>query len=145
MRLPEEPDLPPRIDIVPAIDVIFAVLAFFILSALYLTPSQGLPVNLPQTSDTEIQPPSTVTVSIDSRGQLAVNLQPVELDMLETVVRSHIGATQNPLIEINADEATTHGQVVAVLEQLRLIEGVRLGFKTQLRTGNGEQETGNGE
>lgn len=47
MRLPEEPDLPPRINIVPMIDVIFAILVFFMVSSLSLTRSEGLPVNLP--------------------------------------------------------------------------------------------------
>jgi len=47
MRLPDEPELPTQINIVPMIDVIFAILTFFIISTLYLTRSQGLPVNLP--------------------------------------------------------------------------------------------------
>ncbi len=50
MRLPDEPDMPSQINIVPMIDVIFAILTFFIMSTLYLTRSEGLPVNLPTAS-----------------------------------------------------------------------------------------------
>lgn len=37
-----------EINILPMIDVIFAILAFFIVSTLFLTRTEGLPVNLPE-------------------------------------------------------------------------------------------------
>jgi biopolymer transport protein ExbD len=47
MHLPEDPETPPQINIVPMIDVIFVVLTFFILSSLFVTLSEGLPLNFP--------------------------------------------------------------------------------------------------
>jgi len=69
MHLPEEPDLPPRINILPMIDVIFAILVFFIFSSLYLTRSEGLPVNLPRATTAEVQKTKQITVSRDKSAQ----------------------------------------------------------------------------
>ena len=132
MRLPEEPDLPPRIDIVPAIDVIFAILAFFIVSSLYLTQSAGIQVNLPSAETTEPQLKQTETVTIDAAGRLQFNGQTLELEELEAAVRSQVEGSQSEvLIAINADEAASHGLVVAVMDRLRTIPNVRFGFRTQ--------------
>ena len=106
---------------------------FFILVALRLTLSQGLPVSLPEADTTTAQPPPEITISIDAEENLAVNLQPIQLDGLEASVRSLVGDNPNVLIAINADAAASHGRVVAVMDRLRLIEGVRFGFfNTQL-------------
>jgi biopolymer transport protein ExbD len=42
-----------------------------------------------------------------------------------------MGETQEPIIVINADEAVSHGRVVAVMDELRQIEGAALGIATQ--------------
>jgi biopolymer transport protein ExbD len=44
-----------------------------------------------------------------------------------------IGATQGAVVVINADEAVSHGRVVAVMAELRAIEGVTLGIATRRR------------
>ncbi|MGF1542594.1 MAG: ExbD/TolR family protein, partial [Pleurocapsa sp.] len=75
MRLPNEPDLPPSINIVPMIDVIFAILVFFIVSSLYLTRSEGLPVNLPRAKTAEVQQTKQITVTIDRDGKLSLDSQ----------------------------------------------------------------------
>ena len=131
MRLPEEPDLPPRIDIVPAIDVIFAILAFFIVSSLFLAPSEGIRVNLPSAETTEVQPPQAMTVTIEATGTLQFEGKEIALDDLEAVVRSQVKDRGDTLIAINADEAVNHGLVVAVMDRLRALPGVRFGFRTQ--------------
>ena len=55
MRLPDEPESIPQINIVPLIDVTFAILTFFIVSSLSLSKSEGLPVNLPKASTSQVQ------------------------------------------------------------------------------------------
>ncbi len=133
MRLPDEPELPPQINIVPMIDVIFAILTFFILSTLFLTKSEGLPVNLPKAQNTvQTQAPETsrVTVTIDAAGKLALDRQPVQLDALEQQVRERVATTQQLVVILNADEAVSHGNVIAVMDRLRGIEGVRLAIAT---------------
>lgn len=125
MRLPEEPDLPFQINIVPMIDVIFAILTFFIMSSLFLTRSTGLPVNLPKAATAQDQRSSKVTVTIDATGKIRLNQQPMQLADLQSRVRA-LSRGSSPLVVINADKQVSHGQVVAVMDQLRQIPGVKL-------------------
>lgn len=131
MRLPDEPDIPPQINIVPMIDVVFAILTFFIISSLFLTRSEGLSVNLPSAATGKSQPPAQVTVTIDERGQLALNREPIQLDALESAVRQKVQPNQELLVVLNADRRVNHGQVVEVMDKLRNIEGAKLAIATQ--------------
>lgn len=126
MRLPDEPDLPPQINIVPMIDVIFALLTFFIMSALFLTRSTGLPVNLPKAITAETQATGEIVVTINPQGGLSLNQQPTQLDDLQARVRTLVGSNPQAVVTISADEQVNHGRVIAVMDQLRLIPGVRL-------------------
>ena len=126
MRLPEEVDLPPKINILPMIDVIFAILVFFIVSSLYLTRSEGLPVNLPSAATAEVQKTKQITVSLDERGKLTIDSQPVPLDRLQTEVEKLIEAESHTTVIVNADKTIEHGRVVEVIDLLRQIQGVQL-------------------
>jgi biopolymer transport protein ExbD len=131
MRLPEEPDLPPQIYIVPMIDVIFALLTFFIMSTLFLTRSQGLPVSLPSAATAEAQKSTQATVTIDQAGKLSLNRKPIQLNNLGTQVQALKGKNSQVLVVIDADRRVTHGQVITVMDRLRLVTGVRLAIGTQ--------------
>ena len=134
MRLPEEPDLPPRINIVPMIDVIFAILVFFIVSSLYLTRSEGLPVNLPQAKTTELQKTKQITVSLDSEGNLTVDDKSVQLDQLKSQVENLIKTESTALVVVNADKAIEHGKVVDIIDQLREIPKVKLAIAAKKKS-----------
>lgn len=131
MRLPNEPEPSFQINIVPMIDVIFAILTFFIMSTLFLTRSEGLPVNLPQASSSEAQATEQIVVTIDQSGALALDRQPMQLNTLVADVQARVLTGKQPVVVINADEAVSHGKVIEVMDQLRSIEGVRLAIATQ--------------
>jgi biopolymer transport protein ExbD len=131
MRLPTEPDVPPQINIVPMIDVVFAILTFFIFSTLYLTRSEGLPVNLPKAATAQVQNSTRITITVDPQGQIALNRKPIQLEALESGVRELIPAGQEAIVVLNADESVRHGQVVQVMDRLRRIPGARLAIATQ--------------
>jgi len=126
MRLPEEPDLPPSINIVPMIDVIFAILVFFIVSSLYLTRSEGLPVNLPQAKTAEVQEKQQITVSLDRDGQLTIDSEAAEMANLKTDIEKLITTEETITVVVNADKDVAHGDVVEVIDQLRQIPQVQL-------------------
>ena len=126
MRLPEEPDLPARINIVPMIDVIFAILVFFIVSSLYLTRSEGLPVNLPRAKTAEVQKTKQITVSLDRDGKLTLDREPAQLDKLKTQIEDLIKTEKTAVVVVNADKEVAHGDVVDVIDQLRQIPKVQL-------------------
>jgi biopolymer transport protein ExbD len=130
MRLPQEPDLPAQINIVPMIDVVFALLTFFIMSSLVLTRSEGLPVNLPTASTAKGQD-SRIDVTIDQSGNLAINKTATTLAQLAAQVQAQIRLKPEKIVVINADERVSHGKVVAVMDQIRQIQGARLAIATK--------------
>lgn len=134
MHLPEEPDLPPRINILPMIDVIFAILVFFIVSSLYLTRSEGLPVNLPRASTTEVQQEEQITVSLDPEGQLTINSQPSNIEQLKTDLEALIDENATTTVVINADTAVRHGLVVDAMDQIRQIPRAQLAIAAKKKS-----------
>ena len=126
MRLPNEPDLPPSINIVPMIDVIFAILVFFIVSSLYLTRSEGLPVNLPRAKTAEVQQTKQITVTIDRDGKLSLDSQAAKLDNLKTQIEDLIKTESTAIVVVNADQEVPHGDVIDVIDRLRQIPQVQL-------------------
>lgn len=131
MRLPDESETPFQINIVPMIDVIFAILTFFIISTLYLTRSEGLPVNLPTATTAQSQLEEEINVTISANGQIALNRQPIRLSQLQVAVGSLVGRQSQSLVIINADRSVAHGQVVNVMDQLRQVKGVKLAIAAE--------------
>ena len=131
MHIPDEPEIPTQINIVPMIDVIFAILTFFIMSTLFLTRSEGLPVNLPTAATTETQTKAQITVTVTPDGEIALNRKQIDISQLEGAVRQMIGPNSQALVVINADEAVDHGRVVSVMDRLRRIEGAKLAIAAQ--------------
>ncbi|WP_349262668.1 biopolymer transporter ExbD [Allocoleopsis sp.] len=132
MRLTDESEETPfLINLVSMIDVLFCILAFFIISSMYLTRSEGLPVNLPKAATAETQRTAQINVTIQANGAIALNRQPITLNALEGAVRSQVGSTSQSLVIINADTDASHGRVVSVMDRLRQIQGVKLAIAVQ--------------
>lgn len=131
MRLQDEPDIPPQINVTPLIDVTFSILTFFIMSSLFLSRSQGLPVNLPQAASAQAEKPAQVTVTINSAGEMFLNKEAIRLEQLEAGIRQQVQPQQQLVVVLNADEAVNHGKVVAVMDQVRKVEGAKLAIATR--------------
>ena len=133
MRTPQEFDRPVEVSttLVPLMDVVFAILTFFVMSTLYLTKSEGLIVNLPKAAQSQSQQQTRVNVTVMQDGTLALNKQILSLDQLEANVRSLMTSTQQTVVIINADTAVNHGNVIAVLDQVKKIDGVKVAIATK--------------
>jgi biopolymer transport protein ExbD len=133
MRTPDESDRPIEISttIVPLLDVVFAILTFFIMSTLYLTKSEGLIVNLPNASQSKQQQQTRINVTVLTNGTLALNKRIIGIEQLESNVRLLMVATQQTVVIINADKSVEHGNVVAVLDQVKKIDGVKVAIATK--------------
>lgn len=130
MRLSEDSEINRSgVNILPMIDVIFAILAFFILSTLYLTRAEGLPVELPQAVTSTPQNQVDVMLTITPAGDLFIGEAAITLDSLATEV-NRLAAERPILVTIRADESTSHGTVVAAMDQLRTVDNIRLGIAT---------------
>ena len=120
-----------EVNILPLIDVIFAILAFFILSSLYLTRDEGLPVNLPDANTATQQQQADFTVTMQPDGTIALDQQPIALDNLRPAIERSLAPNQTAIITIKADEQVYHGDVVEVMDELRPIDGAKLGIATE--------------
>jgi biopolymer transport protein ExbD len=130
-RAIEEAEASPQINIVPMIDVIFAILTFFIMSTLTMTRFEGLAVNLPRATSTKPQPTERVMVTLDRKGDLFLNRNPLKIDSLATTLRPLRQPNVNLVVVINADGAVPHDKVVAVMDQVRQVEGAKLSIATR--------------
>jgi biopolymer transport protein ExbD len=121
----------PEVNIVPLMDVIFAILTFFVMTSLLLSRTEGLPVNLPGASSGKTQDQTKIVVSIDPQGSIALNRQPIDLSNLTPKIKTLIAKDEQALVVINADEKVGHGQVVAVMDRVRDIPGIKMGIATK--------------
>lgn len=125
-----EPEDALEVNILPMIDVIFAILAFFIVSTLFLTRAEGLPVNLPGAETASPQVTADFTVTVEAGGEISLDRRPIALSNLKEAIAAALPANATPTITIQADEAVSHGQVIAVMDVLRAIEGATLAIAT---------------
>jgi biopolymer transport protein ExbD len=132
MRLPDEREEAPMVNLIPMIDVIFAILTFFVMSTLFLTRSEGLPVNLPKAATAKQQQvPAKATVTIDKAGKISLNRELTTIEALEGEVKTFIGNKPEAVVIINADRGVDHGQVVIVMDKVRRVPGAKLAIATQ--------------
>lgn len=129
----DEPEVPPQINIVPMIDVIFAILTFFIMSTLFLGRVEGLAVNLPKAESAKPQQVVRATVTLDKAGNLYFNKNQVPIEALQNAIRAVNQPGQDLVIVLNADGSVTHDRVIAVMDQIRRVEGAKLAIATQRR------------
>jgi biopolymer transport protein ExbD len=131
MNLPPESDRTPDINVVALIDVLFAILTFFIMTSLTLSRTEGLAVNLPTAGSGKAQDQTKIVVTIDEKGAISLNRQPIELSAITPQIRSIVTTNPQTIVVINADENVGHGKVVAVMDLVRQIPGVKLGIATK--------------
>ena len=126
MRPINEPEDTFEINILPMIDVIFSILAFFIISSLFLTRSQGLPVDLPSAQTAEPEQSIQLNITIEPDGKMFLDLQPIELNQLKSALIEKIKSDSESVVIINADEKVEHGTVVEVMDRLRQVPGATM-------------------
>ena len=131
MRLPTENERTPDINVVALVDVLFAILTFFIMTSLTLTNNEGLPVNLPTASTGTSQSATQVVISLTADGKTLLDRQPIDSRTLVSKIQALIAKDRPTLAIINADERVEHGRVVAVMDRVRQIPGLKLAIATK--------------
>jgi biopolymer transport protein ExbD len=132
MRLPIEPeDRPPEVNVVALIDVLFAILTFFIITSLTLSRTEGLSVNLPMASSGKIQDQTKIVITIDDRGAMALNKKSTDLVNLLPQINSLMVKDRSTMVVINADQKVEHGRIVAIMDLVQQMPGVKLGIATK--------------
>ncbi len=119
-------------NVLPLMDVMFALLTFFIMSTLFLTRTEGLPVNLPQAkSATEQKTSSRATITVNEKTEVFLNKQKIGIEDVGDRVQQLVEPNQNLVVVLNADRTVDHGEVVLIMDQLRQIPGVKMAISTK--------------
>ena len=119
------------INILPMIDVIFAILTFFIISSLSLIRLETIPVNLPKASSSVLTNNKLININIDKYNKIFINKKLTNLSDLKQILSSLINLHSSKIVVLSADKDVSHGLVVEVLDELRLIDNLRVGISTQ--------------
>lgn len=106
------------IDIAPLVDVVFLLVIFFAVSTTFLE-SSGLKLELPSSASTAERETSEIRVSLASDGRLEVDGETVELEDLRARLESILVDRDSKIVVLRADTATTHGDVVRVMDAIR--------------------------
>ncbi len=95
-------------------DIVFLLLIFFMVTSTQIAPN-GLQVTLPKSSSQMSERP-TVSVSINSSLQFAVNTEIVPFEELETRLLSILGNQPEPTIVLRVDTDVPTGETVKIMD-----------------------------
>lgn len=119
-------------NVVPLLDVIFALLTFFVLSTLFLTRTEGLPVNLPQAkSSAEQKTPARATLTVNENSEVFLNKQKIGITEVHDRVQQLVEPDRKLVVVLNADRTVQHGEIVQIMDQLRQVPDVKMAIATK--------------
>jgi len=106
------------IDIAPLVDVVFLLVIFFAVSTTFLD-TAGLQLELPTSTSTAPREQKDVIVMMSADGTLKLGNETLDLATLRDRLRSELADRERKIVILRADAATTHGQVVGVMDAIR--------------------------
>jgi biopolymer transport protein ExbD len=122
-----------RIEIIPLIDIMFFLLASFMLVSLSMVNLKTMKVNLPTAKSATPEPRRDfVDISVDRSGEVFLNKKQVSDD--NQLIADLVSLRQaNPLVRIiiSGDAEARHGDVIHVLDLVRLAGVDKVAFEIQ--------------
>ncbi len=110
------------INIVPLVDIVLVVLIIFMVTATVIT-SPSIKVNLPDAATGESTEPSSLGITVGSKGELLLDGAPVTEAQLRGAVREAKGKNKDVVCLISGDTDARHGDVTHVIDVVKQ-EGV---------------------
>ena len=124
----------PEINFIPLIDVLLVILIFLMVTTTYSRFAE-LQINLPTAESNK--PPDRldqIDVSVDARGNYAVNktvLKGANRDTIVQALKTAAAGMKDPVIVINADADASHQSVIRVMEAAQSAGYGKITFTTQ--------------
>jgi biopolymer transport protein ExbD len=132
-----EADLFADINITPLTDIFLVLLIIFMVTSSVMATDgarAGVRVNLPKGATKEISSSQKdVTVAITTDGKMVVDGKEVSADSLRKLFDDAKARDPETQVVVQADEATHHGRVVAVMELAKAAGLRRLAIATRRR------------
>jgi biopolymer transport protein ExbD len=106
------------INVTPMVDVVLVLLVILMVSATWIV-SQSMKVDLPNTATSDGSAASLAAVTINPKGELLFNDQPVTEPQLKQKLAEAGKKGDDVTLIVSADKAAQHGIVVHVLDLAR--------------------------
>ncbi len=118
-----------HLDIAPLIDIVFLLLVFFMLTSTFLVP-EAVELELPESGSASTTETTPITVSLDSRGELFLNGDRIQLGSLRMAIESRLKQGADSAITLKSDAHTEVQQMLRVMDEIRAAGGSSVALAT---------------
>ncbi|MGY5450626.1 ExbD/TolR family protein [Agarivorans sp. MS3-6] len=115
------PEEDAEINLTPMLDIVFIMLIFFIVTSSFVRPS-SIEVNTPSALTSEPASNTAILLSLAADGSVVLNGQISDIRLIQAKLRQLKLQQSQLAVLVQADQNSTTGQLVKVLDQLRLAQ-----------------------
>ena len=108
-----------EINITPMLDIVFIMLIFFIVTTSFVKES-GIDVNRPSAQTAERKERGNIIVAINANGEIWMDKRKIELRSVRANVERMHAENPEGAVVVLADKAAKTGDLVEVMDQVRL-------------------------
>jgi len=125
-----------KVNVTPIIDVALVLVIILLVTAPLLSVAD-LPVNLPQAQTRESEDERNLSITLSSKGELALDDDLVTRATLGAALRERLSQKDNSnvLVVVRADSDASYAAVRDLLEAARAAGATRLAIATRQKTG----------
>jgi biopolymer transport protein TolR len=122
------------------IDLGFTLLIIFMIATPLINQEQTIPVTLPSESKSAQKPPDRsthfVAISLDAKGNIYLDEKatPVGIAELRSRLSVYAMEAKPPVIRLRGDTGVPYGKMVAVMDELKKANLLKVTFDTQTAT-----------
>ncbi|WP_371188234.1 ExbD/TolR family protein [Thalassotalea maritima] len=119
------------VDMTPMLDIVFIMLIFFIVTTSFVK-EQGLDLQRPESAQkkSDNKNPS-ILIKVDSVGTITINNRVTDVERISANLEFLLADISVSNILLTADEDTKHETIVAIMDQIKDIDGLRVSVITK--------------
>ncbi len=125
-------DMISAINVTPLVDIVLVLLVILMVTASYVA-SKTIPMDLPKAA-TGGDVPTTLAISIDERGQVYLDAEPITKQALRARIAAAHTASSDARATIAADGRVPHASVVEIIDLLRREDVVKFAIQVDPAT-----------
>ena len=118
------------INVTPLVDITLVLLIIFMVTTSYIV-NPAIQVDLPKAATAEDAPTSTVSVVISRTGTVYLNGKETSVQGMGDEIRLRLREKPDLQVVIAADANATHGQVIHVIDQVKIFGVSKFAINTE--------------